>query len=80
MKTHHAIALMFINTRQNLNEEKTIIILESCFIKFVSVMEVEIEDNHRNVCSFIRGAAHLQAAVGEAKNIFLLSGPSTGLE
>jgi len=62
------------------SEEETIIILESRFYCIrLFAMKVDSEDDHCSVYSFTGGILN-QATVGEAKNFFLLSGQSTGLE
>lgn len=62
------------------NEEETIIVLELRFYCIrLFAMKVDSEDDHYSVYSFTGGISH-QAAVGEAKNFFLLSGQSIGLE
>ena len=63
------------------SEEDTVIVLGSCFYySCLIAMDVNGEDYRRGVRSFIGGISPQQAAMGEAKNLFFLSGHSARLE
>ena len=68
-------------TMEDLSETKKIIIVGSCVHSIhLFAMEVNSEDYRRCVHSFAGGIPHQQAAVGEAKIFFFLSGHRTRLE